>query len=148
MVDLRRLKREATIEKTLEFLLYLLQECSKDNPLVIIIDNLQWLDSNSWRFLSICIKTLPSVLFVCSGRGFAANETAPLEYQKMLKQLQSTLGKSTLKTTSHSTGSHNNRLSSTKLMLKPLSNHESVKLVSYIMTIEKYEDFDDFDVIF
>jgi hypothetical protein len=37
MVDVRRLKRETIAEKTLELLLYLLQESTKDNQLVIIM---------------------------------------------------------------------------------------------------------------
>ena len=39
MVDLRRVKREVAVEKTLELLIYLMRECSKDYPLIVVIGN-------------------------------------------------------------------------------------------------------------
>jgi predicted ATPase len=67
MVDLRRIKREVITEKTLELLVYLLREASKETPLVIILDNFQWMDTYSWRLLSVAAKALTSILFVVTG---------------------------------------------------------------------------------
>jgi hypothetical protein len=91
----------------------------------------------------VAITNLPSVLFVCSGRGFAPNESVPAEYKKLLQLLQA----SSLHSRNSKLDPKEQPRSAVRLQLKPLSNHESVKLASLVLTIEKYEDLEeDYDV--
>lgn len=78
----REMSGKVRAANTQQLLLGLLQKTVAHGPLVIVLDDVHWLDSQSWSMLRLAYQSIDSLLLVMFSRPFASK--VPVELEEML----------------------------------------------------------------
>lgn len=72
--DTEQLSGEVRADNTRDLLIRLLRSAAQQQPLMVVIEDVHWLDRASWSLVSRAARDIPSILFVLTTRPGGADE--------------------------------------------------------------------------